>query len=89
VRYSLSHEPSGDSAGIALFGPEDEVAERLAVLDDQAIEDDLIERWRTATDAREKNGDDLSQIAPNFVRPVLDRRAGRSLESPMHRVRSV
>ena len=46
VRYSLSHDPSGDSAGIALFGPEDEVAARLAVLDDQAIEDDLIERVR-------------------------------------------
>ena len=46
MRYSLSHDPSGDSAGIALFGQEDEVAARLAVLDDQAIEDDLIERVR-------------------------------------------
>lgn len=46
VRYSLSHDPSGNSVGVALFGPEHQVVPRLALVDDQSMADELIERVR-------------------------------------------
>jgi hypothetical protein len=46
VRYRLSHDPSGESIGIALFGRGDEAGARLEVVDDQPIGDELVERVR-------------------------------------------
>jgi hypothetical protein len=43
----LSHDPSGEAIGIALFGPVDETVARLTVEDDRPIGDDLVERIRT------------------------------------------
>ncbi len=46
VVYRLSHDPSGELVGVALFGPRDEVLSQLIVLDDQPIGDELIEEVR-------------------------------------------
>jgi hypothetical protein len=44
--YRLSHDPSGESVGVALFGPEDRVAPRLLAVRNEAIGDELIEQVR-------------------------------------------
>ncbi|MEK7422350.1 MAG: RES family NAD+ phosphorylase [Actinomycetota bacterium] len=46
VLYSLRHDPSGSSLGVALFGLDSEVAGRLVIHEDRELEDDLIERVR-------------------------------------------
>jgi len=46
VYYRLSHDPSATEVGAALFGPHEHVAQRLIVVDDQPISDELIERVR-------------------------------------------
>ena len=47
VVYRLSHDPSGESVGVALFGPRDQVVSGLVVVDDQPIGDELIEQVRS------------------------------------------
>lgn len=46
VLYRVSHDPSGASSGVALFGPADEVLSKLVVVEDEPIGDELIEKVR-------------------------------------------
>jgi hypothetical protein len=46
VVYHVSHDPSGESLGVALFGPPDRVLSKLVVVDDEPIGDELIEHVR-------------------------------------------
>lgn len=46
VLYRLSHDPSAEAVGVALFGPREAALARVAVVDDRPIEDELIEEVR-------------------------------------------
>jgi len=46
ILYRLSHDPSAESIGIALFGPPDEALSKLVVAEDEPIGDELVERVR-------------------------------------------